>query len=230
MPNVFGLEHFIYLCLVIIIMGLSLTFIKKKVRKDRTISLIIKGLGFFLLCAIIWNRISIAIGRDDIFLLWPDSYCGTSSFVIAITVMFGKKDNIVLHGVAYLGLVGGLVTLIYPDFIDQADSIFYPMTISGLLHHTLMLWVILIMLITGYLKPSLKKWSSLPIGLCIFLTYGIFLITVIGLDDAMYINQPVLENTSLNWFVLGAILLPIHFLFLVMVEWFRKKRFVVEAK
>jgi hypothetical protein len=215
MPKIFGIEHIIYFTIVVTIMIISIIFIKKYLKDNaEKQSLLIKLIAFLLLIAIIYNRVSIAVGHQDYRTLLPDSFCGTSSLVLALSTIYFKKNNDILHCVAYLGLVGGTITLIYPDFIGQADSIFHSMTISGLLHHTIMVFLVIVMLITGYLQPSLKKWKILPIGLSFYMIYGLILITVIGLDDAMYIFNPALSGTIFNWFGLGLIFIPIHLLFL----------------
>lgn len=218
MPAIYGLEHIIYLIIVITLMIIGIILIIKKAKTEKQVTLVIKLIALLLLSVILWNRISIAVGHDDIRLFLPDSFCGTSSLVLSLAVLFFKKNNVILHFVSYIGFVGGSITLFYPDFIGQADSIFYPMTISGLLHHTVMVFLVLAMVITKYLQPSLKKWKYVPIGLSFFMTYGIFLITVIGLDDAMYIMKPVLPGTILNWFVLGLLFIPAQFIFLIIWE------------
>lgn len=220
----FGVEHFLYDLCVLFVFIVTFILINRYVKKEKTLSLLIRSLGLLLLAAILWNRISISLERDNVRLLLPDSYCGTSSLVLSLTAIFGKKDHGILHCVGYTGLLGGLITLIYPDFIGQADSIFYSLTISGLLHHTLMVFILLIMFSKGYIKPSLKKWRYLPLGLLIYLAYGLALITQLGLDDAMYILNPALPNTIFNWFGLGFIFLVVHFAFLLIWEALTKKK------
>ncbi|HEY8365038.1 MAG TPA: hypothetical protein VIK84_05645 [Haloplasmataceae bacterium] len=224
MPTVFGTEHIIYLAIVIALMVLAIVLVKRFVKTDKQLVIIIKSIAFLLLLAIIWNRISIAIGRDNYDSLWPSSFCGTSSLVLALGTLLFKKDNPILHCVVYIGFLGGVLTLVYPDFIGQANSIFYPMTISGLLHHTLMVFLIILMFITGYFRPSLKKWKYLPIGLALYMVYGLFLITVVGLSDAMYIYSTILDEVKLNWFYLGLIFIPTHFLFLCSWELITRKK------
>jgi membrane protein implicated in regulation of membrane protease activity len=97
------------------------------------------------------------------------------------------------------------------------------MTISGLVHHTVTFYLVFLMLKSGYLKPELKKWHLLPIGLSIYMVYGLFLVTVVGYGDAMYIYHPILEGTFLDWDVLGVIFLLLHFLFLCLWELTQKR-------
>lgn len=225
MPQVFGFEHFAYLFVSITIMVIGWILIKKKVKTDAELTKTIRFIGLLLFLAIVWNRVSIAILRDGWNELLPATFCGSSSLALSIAAMTLKKDHIVFHCIAYVGMMGGMLTLAYPDFIGQSSSIFYPMTISGLVHHTVMFFLVVTMLRTGYLRPQLKKWIIAPIGLSIYMTYGLFLITVLGYHDAMYIYEPILEGTSLNWIVIGVIFLIYHFLFVLILEKLNQKHF-----
>ncbi|HOP56869.1 MAG TPA: YwaF family protein [Bacillota bacterium] len=223
MPHIYGPEHIIYLFVVIVLMGMGFFLINRHVKTEKQLALAIRLIGGLLLIMIIWNRLSIAILRDGFNELLPGSYCGTSSLVLALAAIFLKKDHPVFHCVAYIGLLGGLATLAYPDFIGQADSIFYPMTISGLAHHTVMVFLVVVMLTTGYLKPMFLKWHYAVLGLALYLVYGLFLIKVLGYGEAMCINRPLLDDTNLYCFQLGAIYLPVHAAFLAIWNLVGKK-------
>jgi uncharacterized membrane protein YwaF len=223
MPEVFGWEHFTYLAMVVIIMTVLLFLIKKKVKDEKEIEKIVRITGVLLFVAIAWNRLSISLLRDGWGNLLPGSFCGATSLILSICAIGLKKNHAVFHCIAYMGLLGGILTLIYPDFIGQADSIWFPMTISGLVHHTIMTFLVLLMILTGYLKPELKKWYLLPLGVCVYMTYGLFLITVLEYGDAMHVFSPILDGTNLDWFHLGLIYLPVHAVFLLAWEFFGKK-------
>lgn len=224
MPEVFGWEHFTYLIVVVVIMTVLLFLIKKYVKEEKEIEKIVRWAGVLLFAAIAWNRLSICLLRDGWGNLLPGSFCGATSLILSISAISFKKNSAIFHCIAYMGLLGGLLTLIYPDFIGQADSIWYPMTISGLMHHTIMTFLVLLMLLTGYLKPELKKWYLLPLGVCVYMTYGLFLITMLDYGDAMHIFSPILDGTNLDWFHLGLIYLPVHAVSLLAWEFFSKRK------
>lgn len=230
MPKVYGWEHLLYLFIIIFLMTLGFIWIKKHIKSEEQILKTIKVIGFILFLAIVWNRVSIAYLRDGFQSILPGTFCGATSLALSISAMIFKKDHIVFHCVAFVGLLGGLLTMIYPDFIGQSNSIFYPMTISGLVHHSVMVFLVLVMFQTGFIKPTVKKFYVLPLGLCIYVTYGIFLISILGYHDSMYIYEPILEETSLNWLVLGLIYLPLHFIFLWTLEKLSTKKFVLFQK
>jgi hypothetical protein len=215
MPHVYGIEHILYLAAVAILFALGLTLIHRYVRTDRQIEITIRLLAGVLLAAIVWNRLAVAIQRDGFAEILPSTFCGSSSLALSLTVLTLRKDHPVFHCVAYIGMLGGLLTIFYPDFIGQADSIWFSMTISGLVHHTVMVFLVLTMVMTGWLKPTIRKWHDLPLGLAVYMCYGLFLITVLGYSNAMYIYEPVVDGTPLDWFVLGMIFLPVHAVFLL---------------
>lgn len=217
-PKIFGLSHIIYLIISIITFFILLIFIKKKIKTEKALNIVIKVLGGLLLLSVILNRIAVSVGNNSIRHFLPASYCGVSSILLGIIAIFFKKDNKMLHSIAYTGLLGGIMTLCYPDFIGQGSTIFYSMTITGLLHHTLTVYLVVIMLVTEYLKPDLKKWHILPIGLSFYIVYGVILIHIIGYEDSMYIVKPILEGTIFYWYVIGAMFLVAHFLFLFTWE------------
>lgn len=222
MPQIYGIEHIIYLIITISMMVVATLLIKKYVHTEQQLTFVIKIIGGLLLVAILWNRWSVSYYRSGFNAFLPGSFCGASSLFFALSTLFLKKNQAPFHCLIYIGMLGGLITIVYPDFIGQADSVLYPPTISGLLHHTIMFYLAVLMIITGYVKPNLKKWHYLPLGLSLYMTYGLFLVTVLGYGDAMLIYSPILEGTPLNWIVCGAMMLCLHFLFLL--GWNRYQR------
>lgn len=233
MPQVFGWQHIVYLLVFVAIAAVSLFFIKKYCVNKSSLIIAVKTTAALLLALIAWNRICIVISSDDLFMIIPNTFCGTTSFVFALAALLFKQDHPTLHCFVYCGFIGGLITIIYPDFLSQNQSFFYPNTISGLLHHSVSLYLAVLMLVTGWIKPNLSKWKYFPIGLAFMMVYGLFLLTASGrLDDpnydAMYIKHPLLEGTPFTWYFVGALLLLLHVIFLLCMtyipEYVNKKK------
>jgi hypothetical protein len=210
MPEVYGIEHMLYLLVSIIIGFVLYRILIRGIHDEKQSIRVIRILGLILFLAIIWNRLSISLVKSSFSGFLPGTFCGASSLFLSLGTMTLKKNSAFFHSVAFLGFYGGLTTLIYPDFIGQSDSIFYSMTISGLIHHTIMVFLVIMMIRLGFLKPDFKKWHLFPIGLSFFMIYGLFLISELGYGDAMLIHEPILSGTPLNWFVLGLIILTLH--------------------
>ncbi len=226
MPEIYGTEHVFYLTVVFSLMVLAFGILRKRVKTEKGLERTIRILGGILLASIVWNRLSIAILRDGWDSLLPGSFCGLTSLALSVSALIFRKNSPVFHCLAYCGILGGLVTLAYPDFIGQAPTIWYPMTISGLWHHTLMLFLGAFLLASGYVRPELRKWHYLPIGLSFYICVGLFEITQLGYSDAMEIFNPILSGTPLNWFVLGCLFLPVHALFLFVWGVAAKRRWI----
>ena len=224
MPQVFGWQHIVYLLVFIAIAAVSLFLIKRYCKSDGALTAAIKISAALLLVFIIWNRISIVISSDDLFMIIPNTFCGITSFAFAVSALLFGRDHPTLHCFVYCGFIGGLITIIYPDFLPQNQSFFYPNTISGLLHHSMSLYLAVLMLITGWIKPNLNKWKYFPIGLAFMMVYGILLLTASGRlsdsnYDAMYIKYPLLDGTPLTWYFVGAILIVLHAIFLLCMTY-----------
>ncbi len=216
MLEIYGTEHIVFLIIVIPLMIASMYMVKRFANTPKKLSYTVKVIGILFLASILWNRISTSIFAEGWQYFLPSSYCGMSSFALSISLLVLKKDHPIFHCVIYISLLGGLLTLIYPDFIVNSSSIFYQPTISGLLHHSFLVFVPLMLVYTNYVKPELKKYYILPLGMASYITFGVFEITVLNYSDAMYLFEPVLEGTMFNWFGFTLLFLPTHLLFLII--------------
>lgn len=204
-PEIFGWEHLTYLAIFIVITIASLILIKLYAKSEKAKFITVKVVAGILLASILWNRICICISNQQWKYILPNTFCGMNSLVLALTCLIGKKDNAVMHYVNHVALVGDILTLIYPDFIVQNPSIFYPNTISGLLRHSVALYLCILLLMLKWFVPNYKKWPNLVIGFLAYITVGAFQISVLGYSDAFYIYHPILPNTPLTVWPLAVI-------------------------
>lgn len=219
MPKIFGIEHIIYICIFVIIMTASIVLVVKFIKTEKQINILMKAIGAVLLILIILNRIAISIREDYNWMyLIPDSFCGLCSFLFSFALLFGKKNNTLLHYVCYLGLIGGVANIVYPTYISQSDSFFYFATITGLLHHSVMVYGILLAYITKFFVPTFKKWYALPIGLACSLAFGEFLISALSFPDAFLIKEPIIKDSILTWYFLGALIIPASFIEMLIFD------------
>lgn len=224
MPKIFGIEHFLYILVFTILSICSIMLILKRKKDERFIRKVVIFAAITNLVLVICNRLSVCAKFDwDYRQLYPTTFCGTVSFVFPIALLVCKKDSNVLHFISYCAFFGGLLTLIYPDFIGQSNSIFYPATITGLLHHSAMLYNFLLIVLSGYFVPSIKKIGCLSLGLCALMTLGIFNITILGYDDSMYIFHELISGTIFSWFFVGIIFILLHAIFLLIFDFCKNK-------
>jgi hypothetical protein len=221
MPEIFGWQHIVYLLVCIIVSVGTIILIKWKVKEEKYIDYIIKGVGVLLLGLLVWNRIELAV-HNGILGIIPNTFCGLTSLLFALAAIFFKRGNITFHFLVYMSIWGCTLTMIYPDFIGQAESIFYPLTISGLLHHSVSLYLSILMIVTGFFHPTIRKFYIFPIGLSFYMSYGVFLMDCIGLEEAMYIGEPLIEGTIFTWYFVGFLICIITAAVLLAYEYFQK--------
>lgn len=203
------MPHISYIILNIIILILTIILCGKGFLKGK--QLIIKIAGIILFVLVIVNRFSITI-------------CGLSSLLLALAIILGKEDNWILNSASYLGFFGSAIVIFYPDFLIT-QPFFSIRSITGLLHHSLMNLLIIVMMITGYIKPSRTKFKYLIIMMAFYMTYGIFLIDALGIDNAMQIGKPLIKNAPIltSWYVVFLATAVVTYLYEWLFDFFRQK-------
>ena len=223
--TVFGIEHFIYIGITSALAITALILAKKHAKTEKQQTLFLKALALGLLISILGNRLS-QVFRYGL-VRWeqiiPDSYCGMTSLVLALAVLFGKKDNDVLHFVWILAIFGGISTVVYPTFIGQGPTVFYLPTITGLLHHSFSATLAIAILLFNWLHITYKKWYCTLFGFTCYLSVGAFLIGCLGFSDAFHIYTPLLDNTPLTTWVMAPIYVVVYSLLLLTIELIRKR-------
>ena len=223
--TVFGIEHFLYMGITSALAVTALMLAKKYAKTEKQQSVFLKVLAFGLLISIVANRLSQVFRYGSV--RWeqiiPDSYCGMTSLVLALAVLFGKKDNDVLHFVWILAIFGGISTVVYPTFIGQGPTVFYLPTITGLLHHSFSATLAIAILLFNWLHITYKKWYCTLFGFTCYLSVGAFLIGCLGLSDAFHIYTPLLDNTPLTTWVMAPIYVVVYSLLLLTIELIRKR-------
>lgn len=231
MDGVYGIGHIVYLAVVAAAFVTGIYFLRKYRKNEKFCTVLLKVSAAALLAAITVNRISVTTynvlvkkNGDSWWTLLPHTFCALASLVLSLTVLFGKKDCCVLHCIAYLGFLGGTITMFYPDFLES-QTFFDIRSITGLLHHTIMVWVVVVCVATGHLRPSLRKWYYYPLGLSVIMSIGLFEKECLGFETAMQIGEPLLKSAPVltAWYTVGALSVALLLLFLYVYEKIRKK-------
>lgn len=216
-PTVFGPEHCIYMAVSLLSAVILCICVKKYIKSENAQALFFRCAGGILFLVIFSNRMALVFeyGEANWLKLLPDSFCSASSFVLALALLLGKKDNPVLHFVWLISLAGGTITTFYSDFIGQNPSFLYPPTILGMLHHTLSAVTVLLLLLTGYLRISGKMWYTSLVGMVAYFSYGAFLYFVLDFGNPFYMVSPALPGTIFTAWGL----LPIYFIVYSAILW-----------
>lgn len=236
--SVFGLEHILYMVITLFVMISSIIIIKKFVPQQK-MYLVVKIIAIIGLIMIIINRIVVSKSRDANFLdFLPDTYCSMMGFILPIVVLLFKPNTKIFQYAMFAGMIGGLLTFIYPDFLVYFDNIFNIHPFTGLLYHTIMLYLFMVSIATKYFVPTFKNWTSLPIGLAFMVVAGVFGNNVLGQNNNMYLNAPLISGTPLTWWLVGLLILVLYTIILTVYEmvtlqkneWFWTKLFRINNR
>lgn len=226
MPELFGVEHILYIIISTIVGGLGMFFAYKYAKNEKSQTIILKGLAVALFIFVMSNRISQVFRYETVrwYCIIPDSFCAMTSLVLSLAVLFGKKDNKVYHFVWLLGLFGGISTVIYATFVSQHQSFFYIPTITGLLHHSFSAMVVVALLMFKQIHITYKKWYCTFFGFTCYLTLGAFMMQAFNLSDAFHIAEPLLPDTPLTAWVMAPMYAAAYAIILLVIEIVRKKQ------
>ena len=225
-PQLFGIEHILYILISTTITVVSLILAKKYAKSEKSQTIFLKAIAVCLFVSILTNRLSQVFRYDDVrwYLIIPDSFCGMTSLVLSLAVLFGKRNNDVLHFVWLLGLFGGISTTIYASYIGQSDSVFYLPTISGLLHHSFSTFMVIALLLFNQIEITYKKWHCTLFGFTSYLTVGAFLMHTFNMSDAFHIAEPLIPNTPLTCWVMAPMYAIGYAILLFAIEFLRNRK------
>jgi hypothetical protein len=225
-PQLFGPEHILYIVISTVLCGGTLLLRKKFAKTEKSQNVFLKVMAALLFVAIMTNRLSQVFRYAEArwYAIIPDSFCGMTSLVLALSVLFGKKDNCAYHFLWLLGLFGGISTVIYATFVGQGPTIFYLPTISGLVHHSLSATLVVALLLLGQIHITYKKWYCTFFGFTAYMTVGAFLMATFPISDAFHIAEPLLSDTPLTAWVMAPMYAVAYALILSIIELFRRKK------
>ena len=221
----FSLAHIIYLIINLIWFILGSVLIKKYVKNQKTLELIIRISGLLLLICVSTMRIGETIhfmnkepGIYHWYSVLPNSFCSFASFFLGIFSIFYKKDNIVFHFLIYIALIGGLIATVFPEYLGE-DGFFSLVGITALLHHSLSIWICIILLVNKQITPEYKKIFAFIIGFGIMLLLGAFELFVLKYPTSMNLDKPLSRAAGIisSWYFiyLGSTLLTLLFIFIL---------------
>lgn len=225
-PQLYGKEHLIYISISLIVAFLIIYFSKRFLKQEKQQTIFIKIIAIILFITILSNRIALVFEYDTPTWskLLTDSFCSTSSYVLSLSLIFGKKNNIVLHFVWLISLVGGSIVTFYSDFIGQNPSFLYPPTILGMMHHTISAILIVIILMFKYINITYKKSYVVLFGFAGYFLLGLFMKHVFHYGNPFYMYSPAIANTPLTVWVLAPIYIVGYSIIILIIELIRKKK------
>lgn len=121
----------------------------------------------------------------------PLYFC--SMFMYASVLNFFKNEYLKNAGLSFMffgGILGAVAFFCYPSAVVPNYHLFHFMTLRTFIYHSLMIYVGILIVITGYYKPNIKHFKeySVFMGITFILAYIINNIEGINL---MYISEPL---------------------------------------
>ena len=214
----------IYIAVSLVIAVLVCFLAKRYAKTDRAKTFVVKISAAVLFIIILTNRLALVFEYDTVNWkkLITDSVCSTSSYVLSLSLLLGKKNNNVLHFIWLIALAGGTIVTFYPNFIGQNPSFMYLPTILGMMHHTCS--AIVVVLMFGYFEITYKKWYCTVFGFTAYLAFGAFLMCVMDYGNPFYMTAPALDGTIFTIWAMISIYLVVYALIILTVEIFRLKK------
>ena len=209
MQKAFELSHILYMVFSIAIIIAVLIVIGKYCKTKRSKNIAIYITSALLLVVLLWNRISLAVLGDkyndpSALLLLPFSYCAFTNLFMPICamIMYKNRNHNVFHCLVYISMIGGIATTIYPAMIVGVEStIFATRTLSGMLHHSLGLFLALLLIVTREFTPNWRKAWCWLLGCCVIITFGLFQIQALGMENSMEISKPFIDDSKFfTWY------------------------------
>ena len=225
-PQVFGMEHLIYITVSIVTALVVCLLTACFAKSEKAQNAVMRFAGGLLFVIIFANRLALVFEYEEAnwLKLITDSFFSTSSYVLALALIFGKRNNAVLHFVWLISLAGGAIATFYPNFIGQHPSFLYPPTILGMMHHTWSAIVVVLLFICNYLHLTYRKWYCTAIGFGAYLLLGAFLMFVLDYSNPFYMAEPALDGTIFTVWAIAPIYMAAYALILWIVELVRRRK------
>ena len=228
--------HILIIAFSLISIVASLVLIKLFVKSEKALLWILRISGIVLFVTIVVNHIDVVrfdveieknvamvFGKETpytwLMVALPFTFCSFSSLLIPFGC-FMKKDNFIVHALYPVAIMGGIVNIFIPNYLGN-QGFFEIRTWTGLLHHILSMWIVLLMLLTGFIKPSMKKIYYQPIMLMIIIVLGL-----VELQGLHYAEAMAIETTlsGFMWYHLCLGLILADFIFTFIMEKFVYKK------
>ncbi len=219
--------HIVIVVFLIIAVVSGLIVIKKKVRTERSLRILLSVLSSAMLALLIATRISHVYHsiteevKIDCFgtqrsyswvMLFPDSYCSLIALFLPFAVFAGKyKNNRFIEAVFSLAILGMLSNIFYPEYVGRIPFLEFR-AFGALLYHVLCGFIFSVLLLTGNIVPKLKNWYYAPVAISLIMTLGLFELTCLGYAEAFNITHPLIPGLYVSswWFLcLGYVLFDV---------------------
>lgn len=188
--GMYSLTYFIALAITLALVILALFFSRKLKEKD--VKKIILGVGIFAVATEVIKQIFFIVNYGwDEFEPIPMYFCSMLLYCPWLAV--SKNKHVRLLGTTFLtmgGILGAIAFFAYPNSCIPNYPIYHFMCLRTMIFHGSMIYLGLLLLITGYSKPKLSdfKYFVIVLGTACIISY---IWNMIFNDNMMYISEPL---------------------------------------
>lgn len=227
--KIFSIQHFLVIILLYGLIAIGLFYVRKNIDNKKNINSLLFVLSILLLFFWITCRISHIYHSIDegIFenffgqkryynwlMILPNSFCSFIGLVLPFIIITKKyKDSKFIEATYSMAILGLVTNTIYPDYIVRMP--FYQFRVFGsILYHVLCGFIMIVLLITGYLKPKLKNWYYTPLALVMMISFGFFELFFLSFPESFNITKPLVPGvflTNLVFLCIGYIIVDLLF-------------------
>lgn len=212
--KMYTLPHVIMMFIAILSLTLGIIFLKKKIKTEKQLDILLRILAGVTLAFLIASRISntyhnIADGTEEMFfgevrkynwwMLIPHTYCSMAALILSIVVLSGKyKNNFIIDGLYSLVMLGMLTNIFRPDYINT-DPFFELRTLGAIIYHVTMGYIIIALFLTNNLELKIKNIYRTVVMLSFVITFGVFELTALNFATAFSITVPMIKGFKLSY-------------------------------
>lgn len=161
-------------------------------------------------------------------MLFPIYPCNVAMWLLLICAFYKNKQSKIFACIAeftfYLGIVGGVVGIVFNEIYASAPDLTLWSTLKGLLSHTTMIFGCIYLLTGKYIKIRVKNTLSVTVGLLFLLIdggviIGLYKMFKMSPPNCMYLLQNPFPNILwFNTYLIGLIGILITFMITAIVE------------
>ena len=161
--HIYNLPHTIFVIIVALIIAIQSIVLHKAKPSQNVVNIYSYSIASIILFCVIITRIfdtKYNIDNNIDNTIWlhviPTTWCSLCGILYFVTVVFLKKKDKMLHFVGFLGLLGGLMCVLFPNFLSEIPF-FNVRSFPSLIYHALMVILTLFLIQVKVFKPTFKK-------------------------------------------------------------------------
>lgn len=209
----FGMRHFIWIGLTILLAFL-LYFLFKKYKKAGRVFLVSTSI-FIVVFRVIKQTFRAILGIEAVLNVLPWHMCTVLSFLMPIVIIFNIKK--LKPAVYSLGIMGGAITLILGDYFSSQFLTIYEL--EGMFTHSMLILLPIFDVAVSNFKFKLKEAWQCVVGVLILMAWASLANEVLFVGqnpNYMYLKENALpfEVAGVHYFFIYA---AIYFVFLTFI-------------